>query len=184
MNPTPTKYVTITAAIVAVGALVLTDRQTAMAQPPVPPPTAVRIVSPLPLPVTGGLIVKNLDERGRNPYFQRVHCESPTSNGCSGDTPPIPAGRRLVLEHVNASAQVLNGGTIQSLSLFINGVAVADLQPLLISNSSGTANYVANDPTLLYVEAGDVITLAASSFSVTNINASVRLSGYLVDLAQ
>jgi len=90
----------------------------------------------------------------------------------------------LVLEHVNASAQVLNGGTIQSLSLFINGAAVADLQPLLISNSSGTANYVANDPTLLYVEAGDVITLAASSFSVTNINASVRLSGYLVDLAQ
>jgi hypothetical protein len=91
MKNTRTKYIVTTAALVIVAALVLTGLKPARAQAPHPPPVwSVDIVSPLPLPVTGSSVVsgevaatqsgpwnvgitgtvsvKDVDERGRNPY--------------------------------------------------------------------------------------------------------------------
>jgi len=100
----------------------------------------VAIVSPLPLPVTGavtgtveatqsgewnvgipGIVsVKNIDERGRNPYFVSLHCESRNSNGCSASAAPIPAGMRLVIEHVNGTIQVRNPGVVQRFDVLVS----------------------------------------------------------------
>ena len=115
INNTRTTYVATAAALAVVAVLVLTDLMPARAQAPQPPPLwSVKIVSPLPLPVTGSSVVsgevaatqsgpwnvgvtgtvsvKNVDERGRTPYRVRVHCETDTGNTCFVEAPAIPAG--------------------------------------------------------------------------------------------
>src|SRR4051812_19831243 len=56
-------------------------------------------------------LVKNVDEPGRMPYRVEVHCDTVASNICSADGPAVPAGMRLVIEHVSAQARV--GGGVQ-----------------------------------------------------------------------
>jgi hypothetical protein len=207
MKNTRTTYVATAAALVVVAALVLTDLMPARAQAPQPPPLwSVKIVSPLPLPVTGSSVVsgevaatqsgpwnvgvtgtvsvKNVDERGRNPYRVRVHCETDTGNTCFVEAPAIPAGTRLVLEQVNANVQLFSVSGIQSVDLFLkNSGHAAALPPQLVSSNGTLKNYAVNESVLVYVEAGDALIFQASSWDV-RVNATAYLAGYLVDLSQ
>ena len=112
MDQITAKYVATAAVALAVATLVLTGFQSADARPKGPKVGLVEIVNPLPLPVTGSSVVsgqvaatqsgpwevavsgtvsvKNVDERGRNPFRVRVHCENSTGNGCFVDTPAVP----------------------------------------------------------------------------------------------
>ena len=56
--------------------------------------------------VAGTLNAKNIDERGRNPFAVQTFCSSSNSNSCFSSMPPVPAGKRLVLEYVSAFMQV------------------------------------------------------------------------------
>jgi len=156
---------------------------------------SVTIASPLPVPVTGrvsilGAVtvpVKNIDERGRNPYMVQVLCNSVSSNSCSADTPKVPVGKRLVVEHVNSSAQLRDPARVEGWEVFVysnSGNVVAELPPHLVVDDGVQTNFAANESVLLFVEAGQSMTaqIVASGIGVTGMG--MLFSGYLVDLSQ
>jgi hypothetical protein len=49
------------------------------------------------------ILIQNRDERGRNPYMQTLSCYSASVAQCNSFFPAVPAGKRLVIEHVNVS---------------------------------------------------------------------------------
>jgi len=57
-------------------------------------------------------LVKNVDEKGRAPYmqFQARSCPGGGATECQVVFPPVPAGKRLVLECVNASVNFATNG--------------------------------------------------------------------------
>lgn len=126
--------------------------------------------------------VKNVDERGRNPYQARVHCETDSGNTCFAETAAIPDGKRLVLEHVNASVQLFSDSGIQSVDVFLKSSGhAAALPPQLVSSNGLLRNYVVNETVLIYVEAGDALIFQASSWDI-RVNTTAYFAGYLVDL--
>jgi hypothetical protein len=163
----------------------------------------VHIVSPIPLPVTGSISgvveatqsgpwivgitdtvnVKNIDERGRNPYFVSLHCESQNSNGCGASAPAVPAGKRLVIEQVNATIQVRSPGVIQGFDVLVGNSFRGYMPGQLVWNDGVLTNFAINETVLIFAEAGQTPQIQFSSTEI-GVNATGRLSGYLVDLTQ
>jgi hypothetical protein len=148
---------------------------------------SVTIAGPFPLPVKipGPVPVKNIDERGRNPFMVSVHCESTSANVCGGDTPQVPMGKRLVVEHVNSTAQLRDPAGVSAWEVFVHsssGAVVASLTPHLVIDT-GQANFVANESVLLFVEAGQTMTAQIVATGV-GVNMDMLFSGYFVDLSQ
>jgi hypothetical protein len=124
--------------------------------------------------VSGQVTIKN------TPYSFYSFCQSTNSNGCIIETPAVPAGKRLVLQQVSGSIQI---GTepVQNYIVFLgSGPAHLNLLPRLVSSFSGTTNYSINETVLVYVEAGQTITVSPSGFGL-GIIATTVLSGHLVD---
>jgi hypothetical protein len=148
---------------------------------------SVTIAGPLPLPVKipATVSVKNIDERGRNPYMVNVHCESSSSNSCNVATPLVPVGKRLVVEHINGTAQLKDPAAVTNWEVFVpsNSIVVATLPPHLVFDNGNINNLAANESVLLFVEAGQSMT-AQIVASNLNVNMSMLFSGYLVDLSQ
>lgn len=189
----------------------------ALAAPQVPPSAPVTVVNTPanPVPVTGSLGVsgtvsvsgtvpvtqsgtwsvevadplntKNIDEHGRNPFTVKASCSSSDSNFCSASMPPVPAGKRLVLEYVSGRMQVntLVGAVgVQDFSLLVVGTdTLLSLPAQFIGSHDGTENYRVSERVVLFVEAGQVLKGEFSSWE-TNMSGSALLSGYLVDLSQ
>jgi len=127
-------------------------------------------------------LVKNIDERGRNPYSQELNCTF--SNGaCLMTAPPVPASTRLVLEHVNLFVSVPPG--IDYTGTYISNTArtfafwlpTPQAMPFLSYFS-----YMSNESVLHYFEAGESPIAYASSNARSSGSASVSLTGYLVKL--
>src|SRR5215469_7202019 len=135
-------------ALAAAGVLISGSHNVAKAGPGSAP---VSIVSPLPLPITGSatvsgtvgatqsgtwnvgitgtpsvnvtdiVAVRNVDEKGRIPYMQNVDVGCLTSVFCDAVYPPVPAGMRLVVEHVSANIFVNPGGINTTVLFVANG---------------------------------------------------------------
>jgi hypothetical protein len=149
---------------------------------------SVTIAGPLPLPVKipGTLPVKNIDERGRNPFMVNVHCESASGNACTADTPQVPVGKRLVVEHINSTAQLRDPAGVQSWNAVArssSGAVGATLLPHLVIDTGGQANFAANESVLLFVDAGLTMTGGIVATGV-GVNMDMLFSGYFVDLSQ
>jgi hypothetical protein len=137
--------------------------------------------------VAGTLNTKNIDERGRNPFTVQAFCSDGSFNICIASLPPVPAGKRLVLEYVSGGMQVrTKAGAVgvQDFSLFISGTNTElSLPARLIGSSDGTENYRVSERVLMFVEAGQVVQAQVSAWQ-TNVSGDVLLSGYLIDLSQ
>jgi hypothetical protein len=163
----------------------------------------VTIGGPLPLPTTAvqngawnvGLTgtptvnvgnhvaVRNIDEKGRNPYMQGGFVNCPPANGlCDTLFPPVPAGKRLVVEHVSANIGLNPGSGINGAFLLAGGNAVFSLP----GRSMATPQIVGvNEQVLAYYEAGQTpVFRLAWAGGGNGGEASSVLSGYLVDLSQ
>ena len=121
-------------------------------------------------------LVKNLDEKGRNPYQADSSCTAVFPNvSCSALLPVVPAGKRLVIEYVN-------GEFVQSDS-FTASFAALNLAPgvdyALPVFARFSGDYGVTSPVLIYVEAGQ-----QARFTVSGTVSQVHVTGYLVDLAQ
>ncbi len=108
-----------------------------------------------PLLAAVAALVKNVDERGRNPYVQQQTCYivSTTNGQCAAFFPPVPANMRLVIEHVNISIDTPN--PFQNVDIYGNGsiIETGFLQKQSL-DSQGDPIYVQNQPFLTYYEAG------------------------------
>jgi len=128
-------------------------------------------------------IVKNIDEKGRNPYQETAlgTCQAGQNRFCSVNFSAIPVGKRLVIEHVSALVNVFSPG-------------VTAQRAILTANSPG--NYMAmqsdafgatlNAPVLLYGEplfTPPILTISLNGLSNGSEGVLATISGYLVDLS-
>ena len=147
-------------------------------------------VTNTPLPVTGRLSIGNtaanplyirdVDGPARQPFSFFGNCESTSSNICQIRVPAIPAGKRLVLQHVNGAVQVFGTTRILNYNVFVGNGALA-MPATVVSADGSTSNYAINEPVLAYLEPGAELIVQPSA-SDTRLIATTRLSGYFVDL--
>ena len=128
-------------------------------------------------------VIKNIDEKGRNPYMQGAFasCFSGTSAFCDMNFPAVPANKRLVIEHVSANIGASTGTGINGTFLLVGGTVFS-----LPGNAMATPTLVGvNQSVVAYCEAGQAFTYRVvwDSTSGTGSVSSV-VSGYLVDLTQ
>ena len=127
-------------------------------------------------------LVKNVDERGRVPYSAVLTCATATDN-CFANAAAVPAGKRLVIEHVSAFNQVTSPGEIALYRMLVGSSLRAGLTISTPITKSGFNNSVVNESVLAYVEAGEVVTIQISSVApASTLSTTAYLSGYLVDL--
>jgi hypothetical protein len=141
--------------------------------------------------VIKAVLIKNIDEKGRNPYTAFAICAQIDSRCAVGALGPVPQpGQRLVIQQASGTVSVLAGTPI-SLELHHTatgmlgqtGVIQAQLHPTLRGTVAGKDEYVVNESVLAYVEAGRVpsvvLNVPTGGFLISNY---VVLSGYFVDL--
>jgi hypothetical protein len=113
--------------------------------------------------------------------FQGVSCPGRSTLVCQVVFPPVPQGKRLVLEHVNASLAFGSGG-IQRTALLTPGESIVVL-PMRPSSDSNLV--IVNEPILAYFESGQspifqVITREGADGPLV----TTALAGYFVNLDQ
>jgi hypothetical protein len=129
-------------------------------------------------------VVKNLDEKGRNPYYQTQNCFSSSTNQCTVAFPVVPPNKRLVVEFIASSVDTPTA--LQTVEFAANGNFIPILHTQQGNDSSGNKIYVANQPMLYYYEPGQVpyLAMSAATAGFEFMSGQVTLTGYLVDLTQ
>ena len=126
--------------------------------------------------------IKNIDEKGRVPYQVTLPLQPGTgSHAIDAPIPPVPAGKRLVLEYVNAS--LMPYANYNSPFGYVTSDTGVYLVATLPINALSPTKYIVNTPVLLYLEAGQSYHFRATEIDTSNTS-YVTLTGYLVDLSE
>jgi hypothetical protein len=137
-------------------------------------------------------MVKNVDEPGRVPYQQTIEF-SAGGTDCSGSLclvpfSEVPAGKRLVVEHVTALLAVAGGGTVQMFMFGTGGVTntgnVFVILPAFVDtgfDAFGTTFWAIDRPVKVYFGPGKTPTLKIIVSTNLGIVSNVSLHGYLID---
>lgn len=132
--------------------------------------------------VVRAALTQNVDEKGRNPYFQQESC-SAIANSCNARFAAVPSGYRLVVEHLNMF--VTSSTALDQVAIFGHGTIAENAHLTQQANdSSGFMAFSENEPFLAYYEAGESpeVIFDAQSGATKFISAQVTLVGYLVNL--
>lgn len=128
-------------------------------------------------------LVSNVDDPGRIPYEVTTSFGFGGGNGGS-ETPRVPAGKRLVITNVSGTVDTnLPGGSLLQPTIGVSG-HLHTISPSLIFSGSGNGenSFAFNQPTLLFVDAGDFMRVTITIAVVpTQGFLSCTLSGYLLD---
>jgi hypothetical protein len=121
-------------------------------------------------------LIKNIDEKGRTPYQADSSC-IPTlpQIACAALFPVVPAGRRLVIEYVNAEFHLAEGFQPAASLSIVNTTAAYTLPSFFRFNN----DYGVSSPVLVYVEAGQ-----QAGFNPIGDVPQAHITGYLLDLTQ
>jgi hypothetical protein len=128
-------------------------------------------------------LVKNIDERGRNPYSEHVACGfTPPAFFCdAAPTSPVPAGMRLVVEYVNMQVAVSGGAVLDSPILYTNLPTIFTYIPTTFALTRGVSNiYVGRENLVGYVEAGNTPFIRIGGNGTFIVNGFI--TGYLINL--
>jgi hypothetical protein len=135
--------------------------------------------------------VKNIDERGRIPFQATGSCSGgPGIDVCDVIFSAVPAGKRLVIEHVNVDVDSHLFGILPGLVLFqrVSGGATAVLpvfQRFTSDTLASISDYGSNEAVEIFVEVGESPKLHATGSLGFGVVVNVAtISGYLVDLSQ
>jgi len=126
-------------------------------------------------------LVKNIDEKGRTPYMEYTvrSCTGGGPNVCELVFPPVPPGKRLIVEQVNAGVSLASGGL-----RFAALVAPPNVVFLLPARSLSDSNlFVVNESVLTYFESGQTPLVRIGFTAPADVPAvNAAISGYLADL--
>jgi hypothetical protein len=158
------------------------------------------VVSPLPLPVSGTLAVSQSgpwtvalrDSEARQPFVaQKSVPDISAGNTCSqgGECqltfPPIPAGKRLVIQYLSARYISLVGNKMYAASLLLAGTEIFLQAPFIVPpNQSLNATWTTiSQAAHATVDSGQAFTVVGESngFSAGD-HLNVAVTGYLVDV--
>jgi hypothetical protein len=172
----------------------------------------VTIVGPLPVPVSGAMTVsgaiaasqsgawnvgiagnsaanplnvKNVDERGRNPYQARLTCSTVAGNAgrCTALGNAVPPNKRLVIEHVSAALVTDTGKGIEETEIGNESFQQFLFSRLENFNIPGARDtYYVNEQVLLYLESGQQLYFRAKTATFSAISVTANITGYLVNV--
>jgi hypothetical protein len=125
-------------------------------------------------------LVQNRDEPARNFYSVESFCQTPTFNYCEVDFPAVPAGKRLIIQHVSALNSMPAANTIGDSDLRIKGSGSIKAFLPVVAPPTGS-NYITNAAVLASFEAGEQPSYLVFSSSPTFTTVAV-LSGYMIDI--
>ena len=141
---------------------------------------------------TRAALVKNVDEPGRTPYQTMVDFD-PNPPVCSGAIciirfPAVPAGKRLVVEHVSVLVGVSGGGQPSFLAFgdfaVVNSNNIAIITPVFANtgiNMGGVMFWALDRPVRVYFEAGAVPKLKLILSTNPAFVGEASVVGYLID---
>ena len=129
------------------------------------------------------ITVKNLDEKGRNPYQQSGATGCNGSGLCDFAFPAVPAGKRLVIEHVSANVNPNPGVGVNGT--FLEGAGGFTVFSLPGTSMATPELIAVNQTVLAYFDAGQTPFYRVAWSTSSNPGAfQVTISGYLVDLTK
>ena len=133
------------------------------------------IQSPTPLPISFGV---------SEPYRSQVLVEVPEFYSTkSKQFTDIPAGKRLVIEHVSARGYVQTGQKAM-IWIKISGHEYALVMHHQVSYANGKEYFSASQPMKLYVADSEGLYAFVSRTNATGLSEfSVTISGYLIDVS-
>jgi hypothetical protein len=126
-------------------------------------------------------LIKNIDEKGRNPYIQSGFLSCAAGTGlCDLFFPAVPSGKRLVIEQV--SANINTSATPNATFLVVSGGTYFTLAP---SGSAASTFFAVNARVLAFYESGQTpVYRVAMPSSSPGVAIGATVAGYLVDLTQ
>jgi hypothetical protein len=131
--------------------------------------------------------VKNVDEKGRIPYQteQLISTSTCSFNGvlyfCSHALPVVPAGKRLVVEHVTMFAALSSGDpdSLRFIDPITNGT-LSWVQPTFSPRPSLPTHFFLDRPVHVYYEPNQVPSIRFSSTGQP-VSIEFTVHGYLID---
>ena len=129
-------------------------------------------------------LVQNRDELARNFYSSQLACTTNTSGFCVIDYPAVPAGKRLIIQHVSSIQTMPAQNTITSIDLRVKGGAIgAFMSPVPApADSAGAAYYSSNENVLVGFDAGQQPEFIVFTTSSANFTTVATISGYMIDI--
>jgi hypothetical protein len=126
-------------------------------------------------------LTQDRDSRARNFYQAVLACQNVT-NPCQIVFPAVPAGKRLIIEHVSTLSTMPAAGTLADVEL--RGAAVFQFLPVVAApgNFGGQFQYTTNDVVLAAYEAGQQPNVDAFAATASPFTVLASISGYMIDL--
>jgi len=133
------------------------------------------------------MLIKNIDEPGRTPYMDSADCFRNYWQ-CSNQLKAIPAGKRLVVEHISLNVQT--GGNLLQVLVSGNGFDQRLFLQKQVLFSNGVSAYVVSQPFISYYEPGTTpafevqINGTSGTGPLYYVEGHLTITGYLIDLTQ
>jgi len=128
------------------------------------------------------VINQDMDNPGRNPYYQTVNCVSQTTNQCLAQFSTVPPNKRLVVEYIASSVDTPTAFVSGEFSAPAGFISILHTQQG--NDPAGNKIYVASQPMLYYFEAGQTpfFVMNAQAGSFTFMSGEVTLTGHYVNV--
>jgi hypothetical protein len=135
------------------------------------------------VPVSGNVGTQDRDNKARNYYYAYLNCGYAVGI-CSTDGPVVPAGKRLIIEHVSGEADMSGASDLWRVSLWIKDQSPSAF--FEIGTPRVTMNYlyahVFNAGIFAAFDAGQTPQLVLQSSGAGGFAWTAVLTGYLVDI--
>jgi len=130
---------------------------------------------------TQPLPTSSVDDPGRTPYQFFVNLQPCINTICQATTPAVPAGKRLVVQHVSAFGALTSPGNVVEVVVSTNTAVISTFAPSVFG-SPGTQGFAFDQTVLGYADAGQTVTVFISTNGSFNQAASdFVVTGYLLD---
>jgi hypothetical protein len=130
-------------------------------------------------------VFRNIDEPALNPYQQTNDTSCSPGAGCEIDFPPVPSGKRLVIQSVSVGIRCGSNPSSTRAWLWESGSGSRVIHSLPVI-SQGDNNFSVNQTVQHYYEAGKspeiLLRLEAENRSPVAIIQQSTISGYTVHL--
>jgi hypothetical protein len=143
----------------------------------------VSIVGPRAVKAAVYAMVQDRDQRGRNIYQNTVSCFAAT-DPCVLQLPAVPAGQRLIVEHVSAIVTMQSGDAPDATELRGGNQNVYQFLPLtpVPGNFGGQSQFVTNQAVLASYNAGEVPEVDTFAPTGHTFTVLADVSGYMISI--
>lgn len=139
--------------------------------------SSVTVVNPPSSPVK----TSSVDDPGRIPYQFFKNLQPCSGSVCQATTPAVPAGKRLVVQHVSAFGALTSPGNFVEVVVSTPTAVLSTFAPPVFGNP-GAQGFAFDQLVQGYADAGSAVTVFISANGSLNQTASdFIVTGYLID---